>query len=233
MGFISLLTRPTVLFIVFFKNRKTYSFCFFIDLTTNAGQRLLDKGSFYLHGGAVNKIIRIPSKTASKEFCLLTAGQDGSVHSICPVETNSFRRMFVLEMRLSTILPDRGGIASRVARQVPRRLNVSHALPATGQTNLILPTCSNNFDGGNQTKSSSDTSSSSSNSKNNALNSTVIFHHLPVSNSILDIPALRRFHSDSLCDGLARQIFANRFGLDYDTLLLDLAQLDLSNNFFL
>lgn len=179
------------------------------NLTTNAGQRLLDRGSFNLHGSPVNRLLRLPSPRVPGDFALVAAGQDGAIHMLRPLPVASFRRLFLLEMRLTTVLPRLDGLSSRVARQVPRRTTISHAPPVVGQTTLLLPTSALSLSGG-------------TGASNTLINSTLILHHLPVSNAFVDGIALRRFHCDSLFDGLARQTLANRFGLDYDTLLRDL-----------
>lgn len=196
-------------------------------MTTHSGQRLLDKGSFFLHAAPVNKLIRLTSPVRSKEKGILTAGQDGSIHWVCPLPVTTFRRLFVLEMRLAAVIPGIGGLATRVARQVPLCTTVSHALPSVGQTTVMLPT----------SNISSSIASSSQNlpesqGNTSSLNSTTITHHLPVSNAIIDGVALRRFFSDSMFDGLARQTLANRFGLDYSSLMEELARIsDISQLF--
>lgn len=205
----------------------------FLDLTTNSGQRLLDKGSFYLHGTPVNKLIRIPLKSSisstvaeMEEFGVLATGQDGSLHLISPLaDVSAFRRLFVLEMRLGAVLPAAGGLVSRVCRQVPRRMNVSHALPpGNGQYTVTLPTSAIRVseDSSDYHQNQNSTNSKFTIQNQNNLNSTLILHHLPVSNSLIDFQAIKRFNSDSLCDGLARQILANRFGLDYEMIMKDI-----------
>ena len=186
----------------------------------------MDKGSFYLHGTPVNKLIRIPLKSAEiEEFGVLATGQDGSVHLISPLaDVSAFRRLFVLEMRLGAVLPAAGGLVSRVCRQVPRRMNVSHALPpGNGQYTVTLPTSAIRVseDSSDFHQNQNQNSTFTIQNQNN-LNSTLILHHLPVSNSLIDFQAIKRFSSDSLCDGLARQILANRFGLDYEMIMKDI-----------
>jgi hypothetical protein len=194
-----------------------------LDLTTNAGQRLLDKGSFYLHGAPVNRLLRIPFRG---DFGVVAAGQDGSVHLLAPVEDSvAFRRLFVLEMRLGTLLPASGGLNPRIMRQVPRRMNVTHTLPATsGQFTVSVPTSAIKTTE-NHHNHTDDHHQETSTNNNGTLNSTLILHHLPVSNAVIDSSAIKRFIADPLCDGLARQIFANRFGLEFENLMRDIAQI--------
>lgn len=192
-------------------------------MTTNSGQRLLDKGSFYLHGSPVTKLFRLPF---NEDLGVLVASQDGSLNLITPVsDISMFRRLFMLEIRLGTVLPTSGGLVSRVARQVPRRMTVMHALPATtSQYTVTVPTSAIRI------ASSNDQETANSNNTN-TLNSTLILHHLPVSNSVIDAQAIKRLHSDPLCDGLARQIFANRFGVNFETLMADVTKI--YSNFYL
>lgn len=170
-----------------------------------------------MHGAPVNKLYRLPGR--DNDLVVLAANQDGSLSLITPLsDISMFRRLFMLEIRLGTVLPAAGGLVSRVARQVPKRMTVNHALPSTNcQYTVTLPTSAIQVNPDQQ-------ESSSSNDKG-TLNSTLIFHHLPVSNSIIDAQAIRRLHSDPLCDGLARQIFANRFGIDFATLTTDLSKI--------
>lgn len=87
----------------------------FLDLTTNSGQRLLDKGSFYLHGSPVTRLYRIPVQNSPGDLGVLAAGQDGSINFITPLkDVATFRRLFMLEIRLGTVLPAAGGIVPRV-----------------------------------------------------------------------------------------------------------------------
>ena len=210
------------------------------DLTTSSGQRLLDKGSFYLHGAPVNKLFRFPLK--DEDHGVLVASQDGSLNLITPLNDSAmFRRLFVLEIRLGTVLPVSGGLVSRVARQVPKRMTISHALPATtGQYTVTLPTSAIRVFSDDQSSSSPSQSetldpANPNNTVNQSssanINSTLIIHNLPVSNSILDAQSIKRLHSDPLCDGLARQIFANRFGLDFETLMADVSKI--YSNFYI
>ncbi len=135
-----------------------------------------------------------------------------------------FRRLFMLEIRLGTVLPTSGGLVSRVARQVPRRMTITHALPATTtQYTVALPTSA--------IKVTSEDQDTATQNDPAALNSTLILHHLPVSNSLIDAQAIKRLHSDPLCDGLARQIFANRFGVDFETIMADITKL--YSNFYI
>lgn len=95
-------------------------------------------------------------------------------------------------------------------------MTVNHALPATAsQFTVTLPTSA--------IRVASEESGNSIDSAN--CSSTLILHSLPVSNSVIDAQAIKRLHSDPLCDGLARQIFANRFGLDFETLMTDLTKI--------
>lgn len=185
----------------------------YLDLTTNSGQRLLDKGSFYLNGSPVTKLFRVPF---NDDLGVLVASQDGSLNFIAPVsDVSMFRRLFMLEIRLGTVLPTSGGLVSRVARQVPRRMTVTHALPATTtQYTVTLPTSAIKVATEDQDASAIQNDPS-----------TLILHHLPVSNSIIDAQAIKRLHSDPLCDGLARQIFANRFGVDFEIIMADITKL--------
>lgn len=183
---------------------------------------MLDKGSFYLHGSPVTKLFRIPF---NEDLGVLVASQDGSLNLITPLsDVSMFRRLFMLEIRLGTVLPSSGGLVSRVARQVPRRMTITHALPATTcQYTVTLPTSAIRIASEDQeTTISSDPAT---------LNSTLILHHLPVSNSVIDTQAIKRLHSDPLCDGLARQIFANRFGVNFETLMNDVTKI--YSNFYL
>ena len=206
----------------------------YLDLTTNSGQRLLDKGSFYLHGAPVTRLYRIPVPNSLGDLGVLIAGQDGSIHFIAPLEDSAtFRRLFMLEIRLGTVLPGSGGLVSRVTRQVPKRMTVSHAMPATTtQYTVTLPTSAIQINEDNSDYTSNapnphiNNQSESFNPVNiSAYNSTIILHHLPVSNSLIDAQAIKRLHSDPLCDGLARQIFANRFGVDFETLMSDVSSI--------
>lgn len=194
------------------------------NLTTNSGQRLLDKGSFFLHGAPVNKLVRLPAPGRPRDSVIISAGQDGSVHLISPLPVASFRRLYVLEMRLAAMVPDFVGIATRVARQVPRRMTVTHALPVTGQTTVTLPT--------SLVTSAIESVKQSSSTPNNPESSTIILHHLPVSNAIVDGLALRRFFNHALFDGLARQTLSNRFGLDYNSLMEELVRIYQFKNIF-
>lgn len=115
-------------------------------------------------------------------------------------------------MRLASVVPDVGGLTTRAARQVPRRMTVTHALPVTGQMAVTLPT-------------SVTTAVTSDSSSSQQAGTTIIMHHLPVSNSIIDAQALHRFFSDPLFDGVARQTLSNRFGLDYTVLMEELGRL--------
>jgi hypothetical protein len=189
-----------------------------LDLTTNSGQRLLDKGSFNLHGSPVTKLFRIPS--SEDDLGVLVASQDGSLNLITPIpDVSMFRRLFMLEIRLGTVLPSSGGLVTRVARQVPRRMTVTHALPATAsQYTVTLPTSAIRI-------ASEDQENTTISNDPSSLNSTLILHHLPVSNSIIDAQAIKRLHSDPLCDGLARQIFANRFGINFENLMTDVTKI--------
>lgn len=175
----------------------------------------MDKGSFYLHGAPVNKLYRIP--VGENDLGVLVANQDGSLSLISPLsDVSMFRRLFMLEIRLGTVLPAAGGLVSRVARQVPKRMTINHALPATtSQYTVTLPTSAIQINSNDQDFSHD----------KGTLNSTLIFHHLPISNSIIDAQAIKRLHSDPLCDGLARQIFANRFGIDFTTLTEDVTRI--------
>lgn len=166
-----------------------------------------------MHGAPVNKLFRVPIKG---DLGVLVANQDGSLHVITPIEdTTMFRRLFMLEIRLGTVLPTAGGLVSRISRQVPRRMTVNHALPATtSQYTVTLPTSAIRLN---------KDESEGSNDKN--YNSTLILHNLPVSNSIIDAQAIKRLLNDPLCDGLARQIFANRFGVNFETLMDDLTKI--------
>lgn len=178
---------------------------------------MLDKGSFFLHGSPVNRLLRFPSPRRPKDCLVLAAGQDGSIHLVSPLAVPSFRRLYVLEMRLASVVPDIGGVATRAARQVPRRMTSIHAMPVIGQMAVTLP------------KSSISANVSDSEKPAGA---TIIMHHLPVSSSIIDGPALRRLFSDSLFDGLARQTLSNRFGLDYTVLMEELGNVYESNILF-
>ncbi len=116
-------------------------------------------------------------------------------------------------MRLAAVVPDIGGLTTRAARQVPRRMTVTHALPVTGQMAVSLPT------------SITTASASTDSNTTQPAGTTIIMHHLPVSGSIVDAQALRRFFNDPLFDGLARQTLSNRFGLDYTALMEELGRL--------
>lgn len=179
----------------------------------------MDKGSFYLHGSPVTKLFRIPVN--ENELGVLVANQDGSLNLISPTsDVSIFRRLFMLEIRLGTVLPSSGGLVSRVARQVPKRMTVSHALPATtSQYTVTLPTSAIRI------ASEDQENSIVSNDPITHLNSTLILHHLPVSNSVIDAQTIKRLHSDPLCDGLARQIFANRFGVNFENLMADVTKI--------
>ena len=183
----------------------------------------MDKGSFYLHGSPVTKLFRIP---LNEDLGVLVASQDGSLNLITPIsDVSVFRRLFMLEIRLGTVLPSSGGLVSRVARQVPRRMTITHALPATtSQYTVTVPTSAIRI-------ASEDHETTAINNDPSTLNSTLILHHLPVSNSIIDAQAIKRLHSDPLCDGLARQIFANRFGINFENLMTDVTKI--YSNFYL
>lgn len=184
----------------------------------------MDKGSFYLHGSPVTKLFRIPVN--ENELGVLVANQDGSMNLIAPTsDISMFRRLFMLEIRLGTVLPSSGGLVSRVARQVPRRMTVTHALPATtSQYTVTLPTSAIRI-------ASEDQETPVVSNDPSTLNSTLILHHLTVSNSVIDAQAIKRLHSDPLCDGLARQIFANRFGVNFENLMTDVTKI--YSNFYL
>lgn len=207
-------------------------FAVLLDLTTNSGQRLLDKGSFYLHGSPVTRLYRIPVPSSPGDLGVLIAGQDGSIHFIAPLkDVATFRRLFMLEIRLGTVLPSAGGLVSRVTRQVPKRMTISHAMPATTtQYTVTLPTSAIQINEDTPDYSSSAHMTNQS-SEITAYNSTIILHHLPVSNSLIDAQAIKRLHADPLCDGLARQIFANRFGVDFETLMADVSSI--YSNFYI
>lgn len=179
----------------------------------------MDKGSFYLHGSPVTRLYRIPVPNSPGDLGVLIAGQDGSINFITPLnDVATFRRLFMLEIRLGAVLPGSGGLVSRVSRQVPKRMTVNHAMPATTtQYTVTLPTSAIQI---NEDASKNELDPSSP-----GYNSTIILHHLPVSNSLIDAQAIRRLVSDPLCDGLARQIFANRFGVDFETLMSDISSI--------
>ena len=167
-----------------------------------------------MHGAPVNKLYRLPLNGGNDDFGVLAAKQDGSISLITPVkDVTMFRRLFMLEIRLGTVLPASGGLVSRISRQVPKRMTVNHALPATTcQYTVTLPTSSIRAAGDQEIIGDRG---------GGTLNSTIILHHLPVSNSVIDAQAIKRLHYDPLCDGLARQIFANRFGVDFATITAD------------
>ena len=170
---------------------------------------------------------------------VLISGQDGSLNFLAPLkDVATFRRLFMIEIRLGTVLPGSGGLVSRVTRQVPKRMTVSHAMPATTtQYTVTLPTSAiqindDTIDTSNAPNPSIKNESESAHPGHiSAYNSTIILHHLPVSNSLIDAQVIRRLHADPLCDGLARQIFANRFGVDFETLMSDISSI--YSNFYI
>ena len=172
-----------------------------------------------MHGSPVNRLLRVPAPGRPKDSVIIAANQDGSVHLLSPISVSSFRRLYVLEMRLASVVPDIGGLTTRAARQVPRRMTVTHALPVTGQMAVTLPI-------------SVTTSATAETASNQPAGSTIIMHHLPVSNSVIDGQALQRFFSDPLFDGVARQTLSNRFGLDYTILMEELGRLYQFKNLF-